>query len=97
MNYTPEIEHPNEVVLREIYNDQVSIFKPDGSLLGVTRNELTFNDFRIQVKQKELDGYSISLDGGETKIPVDKHGQLHRWPHGLFSIQEEQLCTLIGF
>ena len=95
--YNLETEHPNEVVLREIYNNQVLIFKPDGSLLGATRNELTFNDFRIQVKEKELSGYSISVDGGETKIPVDKDGQLERWPDGLFTIQEQQLCVLIGF
>lgn len=95
MNYIPETEHPNNVVLRELHDDQVYIYKPDGSLLGVTDDERTFNDFRIQVKQKQLSGYTISLDGGETKIPVNEHGHLHRWPYGLFSMIEQQLDCLI--
>lgn len=96
MLYQTETEHPNEVIFNEnVHESPVYIFKPDGTLLGVTDNELVFNDFRLQVKRKKLDGYTISMDGGLTKTEVDNTGHIKKWPDNLFNIVEYQLDELI--
>lgn len=82
------------IIVKEIKNDPVRFFNPDGTLLCETNNELVFNDIRIQIKDQQLSGYYIVFKCKKHLIDID--GQFEIWPGGLFDISTKQLNYLLG-
>lgn len=83
------------IQLREIKDQMVDIYAPDGTLLGRTDNLLSFTDLRIQIMEAKVYGYYIMFEG--QKVYIDENGRLPEWPKGLFDIWDNQLDTLIQF
>ena len=52
-------------------NYEVEMYSPDGELLGSTKNDVVFADWRARIKRKGVPGYYIKVNG-ET-IPLDKN------------------------
>lgn len=42
-----------------IKEDEVPLYNPQGKLIGIIKNELAFNDIRIQIYKNKLEGYYI--------------------------------------
>lgn len=69
------------------------IFNPDGSLLIETNNLLLFSHIRVQIKENELEGYSVQYQ--DEIIPIDKNGRLPSWPDGFFDTWDNLLTRLL--
>ena len=63
-------------------NYEVEMYSPDGELLGSTKNDVVFADWRARIKRKGVPGYYIKVNG-ET-IPLDKNATPKEWPEGMF-------------
>ena len=63
-------------------NYEVEMYSPDGELLGSTKNDVVFADWRARIKRKGVSGYYIKING-ET-IPLDKNATPKEWPEGMF-------------
>lgn len=57
---------------------------------------LTFNNIRMQIKAKQLEGYTVVLVGSKTVAKIDIDGGIDRWPAGLFDTTTKQLNYLLG-
>lgn len=77
-----------------IKEDHVSLYNPKGKLIGIIKNELAFNDVRIQIKNKKIKGYYIVWEGQSYQI--NSNGKLDNFPFELYRTYEKQLCKLIG-
>ena len=96
-HYETDTEHPNEVIFNEnIHDKYFNIYKPDGTLLARSCNSLALNDVRIQIMQKKLKGYTVTVDGQDIKAEINENGKIvPKWPDGLCDLFETQLNVLI--
>lgn len=46
-----------------IQEDHVPLYNPEGKLVGIIKNELAFNDVRLQIQRKKLEGYYFVYKG----------------------------------
>lgn len=83
----------NEIIPHIIKENKVTVYKPDGKELITTDNVLIFNDIRLQIKQKELNGYYIIFE--DKKYEININGMIPSWPNGLFDTETHQLTKLI--
>ena len=87
-----EIEE-NEIVVRNIKDEYCSIYKPNGELLIHTNDLLIFEDIRLQISEKQMNGYYVIFHN--EKIAIDRNGILEKWPNGLFDKHEDILSKLL--
>lgn len=87
-----EIEE-NEIVVRNIKDEYCSIYKPNGELLIHTNDLLIFEDIRLQISEKQMNGYYVIFH--DEKITIDRNGTLEKWPNGLFDKHEDILSKLL--
>ena len=87
-----EIEE-NEIVVRNIKDEYCSIYKPNGELLIHTNDLLIFDDIRLQISEKQINGYYVIFH--DEKIAIDRNGTLEKWPNGLFDKHEDILSKLL--
>jgi len=64
-------------------------------LIGIIKNEYQLNDVRIQVKQKQLQGYYFMFKNHKIDIQLD--GDLSEWPDEFFDITNKQYKELYGY
>lgn len=57
----------------------ITILNPDGSELITTNNPTTLQYIRLQIKQQNLQGYSI-LTREDRVIEIKSNGKLEVWP-----------------
>lgn len=81
---------------KEIHDSFVEILNPDGSLLCKTNNMLTFNNVRMQIKAKQLEGYTVVVTDTKIITKIDSDGGIDKWPAGLFDTATKQLNYLLG-
>ena len=74
-------------------NYEVEMHSPDGELLGSTKNDVVFADWRARIKRKGVPGYYIKVNG-ET-IPLDKNANLKEWLDGMFDIYTFAMLELV--
>ena len=83
--------------VREIRNFRIRAYAPDGTYIGLIRDELQLLDFQIQVKEEGAEGYYIKFKGN--RYEVDKYGKIfdfgaiNREPVTIHSM----LSTIVGF
>ena len=87
-----EIEE-NEIVVRNIKDEYCSIYKPNAELLIHTNDLLIFDDIRLQISEKQMNGYYVIFH--DEKIAIDRNGTLEKWPNGLFDKHEDILSKLL--
>lgn len=80
------------IVVRDIQEDEISIYTPDGKCLVVTRNMLCVNDVLLQIRKQNLEGYYVEAKG--IRYNITKHGRI-KGP--IDSIYANQLKELMGF
>lgn len=78
-----------------IKEDHVPLYNPEGKLVGIIKNELAFNDVRIQISENKLKGYYIVYKGQVCQIDI--HGGLDPWPDDLYNTYLDQLSKILGF
>lgn len=77
-----------------IKEDKVPLYNPQGKLIGIIKNELAFNDVRIQIYKNKLEGYYIIWKDRVYKF--NKYGYLLDWPHDLYQTYMDQLDILVN-
>ena len=83
--------------VREIQNFRIRAYAPDGTYIGLIRDELQLLDFQVQVKEENAEGYYVKFKG--KRYEVDKHGKIfdfgaiNREPVTINSL----LKTIVGF
>ena len=87
-----DIFHP--VVINKIEEPTVSLFTPNGVLVGEITSDLQLNDVRLQIKRQNLEGYYIEYE--EEKILISSSGRL-KGRKGLYDLMDKQLEELLGF
>lgn len=78
-----------------IQEDHVPLYNSEGKLVGIIKNELAFNDVRIQIGENKLRGYYIVYKGQVCRIGVN--GDLDPWPNNLYNTYLDQLSKILGF
>lgn len=76
-----------------IKEDEVPLYNPQGKLIGIIKNELAFNDVRIQIYKNKLEGYYIIWKDRVYKF--NKYGWLFDWPDDLYQTYMNQLDMLL--
>ncbi len=76
-----------------IKEDEVPLYNPQGKLIGIIKNELAFNDVRIQIYKNKLEGYYIIWKDRVYKF--NKYGRLFDWPDDLYQTYMNQLDMLL--
>ena len=76
-----------------IKEDEVPLYNPQGKLIGIIKNELAFNDVRIQIYKNKLEGYHIIWKDRVYKF--NKYGRLFDWPDDLYQTYMNQLDMLL--
>lgn len=61
--------------------------------VGHIKNEIQFNDVRVQIKQEQRTGYMIYWNGH--KLLIDKNGRLPEWPDGFYDASTNLLIELL--
>lgn len=88
----------NDVIPHEIEESVIRVYDSEGNFVVKTNNELVFNDIRIQIKQKHLEGYYIIIesDKTQTKYYIESNGRFKdKWPEGVFSKLTNQYAKII--
>lgn len=80
------------IVVRDIHEDEMSIYNPEGECIVVTRNMLCVNDILLQIKEHSLEGYYVKV--GNNQYEISKIGRI-KGPVGI--TYATQLCKLMGF
>ena len=75
-------------------NYEVEMYSPDGELLGSTKNDVVFADWRARIKRKGVPGYYIKVNG-ET-IPLDKNANPKEWLDGMFDVYTFAMLELVS-
>lgn len=81
----------DDVKIIKIKPEKVKLYNPNNKYLGLV-NELEFNEIRIQIAEKQLEGYYIKYKKNKTYI--NKKGDLEEWPNGLWTKFNEQFGRL---
>jgi c-di-GMP-related signal transduction protein len=82
----------NDLIIRDIHEDTVTVFNPDSSILVVTNNQLCINDLLLQIKEKQLEGYTIKRDNCDDIHEITPSG--HILGPGYANVYASQLDTL---
>ena len=80
------------IVVRDIHEDEMSIYNPEGECIVVTRNMLCVNDILLQIKEHSLEGYYVKV--GNNQYEISKKGRI-KGPVGI--TYATQLRKLMGF
>ncbi|KAA0126416.1 DUF3696 domain-containing protein [Chryseobacterium sp. SN22] len=66
------------------------------TFIGVA-NDLEFTDFRVQIKDAQVEGYYAEFTvNGETKVlNIDKDGRCPNWQQGMFDQNLDNLWLLL--
>lgn len=81
------------VIVHYLKEESVTVCNPDGVELVTTNNPLVFNDIRLQIGTKHLEGYYIIHRG--KKHSIEPTGQIWPWPEGLFDKNFEFSSKLV--
>jgi hypothetical protein len=84
----------DEIFVKDIKDESVEVFKPNGELLVKTDNVLVFNEILVQINQKSISGYHIVFRG--ERYDIDKNGYIKNCK-GLFGQIDRQMRILMGF
>ena len=81
--------------IRKLQNLKIRAYNPDGTYIGMIKDEIQLMDFQLQVKHIETEGYYITYN--RHKYFLKKDGRIPD-----FHLQEEvtinkQLKELVGF
>lgn len=79
----------DKIIVRDIVDDEVTIYNPDGTILVITRNMLCVNDILIQIKEQELEGYTLERNGNVCQIR--KSGRIREFGSDVYSAQLRKL------
>jgi hypothetical protein len=88
MNFEPVTIDP-EAYKEEPWN----LYDPQGNFVGVLDNYFSFLDVRVQIKNRQVDGFYIERNGCVALIQKD--GQMNPYPHDLFPMMDRSLIFLI--
>lgn len=69
------------------------LYDPEGNLVGTLDNYFSFLDVRVQIKNRQVEGYTIQRNGTIAKI--DKDGRLPFYPRDLFPKMDRDLDFLL--
>jgi hypothetical protein len=83
----------NPLEIKRIPSDKVDLYNPDDDLIGTLFNEYELNHVRIQIAQRQLEGYYV-LWRKHHRIDIESNGSIKNWPVGFFDMQENQLAEL---
>ena len=61
--------------------------------VGKCTNNVQFTDLRVQIKQEQVEGYSVYYKGQQIKI--NRRGKLEDYPAGLYDQVTDLLIQLI--
>ena len=83
-------------VLRHIEEENyIKLYDPDGNYLGMTNNELEFNDFRLQIIEENKEGYYFIKD--HKKVFIKATGRIENgndnYPFNLYTNQLARILT----
>ena len=84
----------NKVEIRDIHDEEFAILNPDGEEIYRGNNCNIFNDVRIQIMEKELDGYCVEFK--DRTYPIELNGYVRNWPKGLCDLNEKQLGHILS-
>lgn len=81
------------IEIHDIQEEYVTVCNPAGKELITTNNRLVFDDIRLQIGTKHLEGYYIIHRG--KKHSIESTGQIWPWPEGLFDKNFEFSSKLV--
>lgn len=76
-----------------IKEDHVPLYNSEGKLVGIIKNELAFNDVRLQICRKKLEGYYFVYKGRIYQLPINGH--VDPWPDNLYETHLNQLSEIL--
>jgi predicted ATPase len=80
------------ITIRKYNYPEIKLYAPDNSYIGLIKNEVEFNDIRIQVAREKAEGYYIVFEDKRVNILPD--GDCDSWPKGFFDQEMKQLEIL---
>jgi len=86
----------NRVVIppQDIWGTTVELFTPEGKSIGLIHNENQLNHVRIQILQKQLEGYYVIYNS--QKIYINhQNGDISAWPFGMFDAKQRAFAEII--
>lgn len=72
------------IIVYDIQEEYVTIYNPKGEEIVTTNNPLVFDDIRLQIAEKQLEGYYFIHRNN--KYPIESDGDII-WSDGLFDKQ----------
>lgn len=80
------------IIIRDLQDKEMTIFNPDRTVLVITHNMLCVNDVLLQIREQNLEGYAIQIEG-KPLLEITKYGRVKgEFPH----IFNEQLRELFN-
>ena len=83
------------IKIREIEDLPAELYSPQNKLIGTIKNQLQFNDIRLQIASQKLEGYYIMFKG--FKIKINSVGKCIPYYDRLFDINNNQEIKLLKF
>lgn len=80
------------IIIRDIQDEEMTIYNPDGTILVVTHNILCVNDICIQIREQGLEGYTFQAKGG-IKQEITPKGHIKQ---GVSLMFNKQMLFLMG-
>ena len=84
--------------VRKIQDFRIRAYAPDGTYIGLIRDELQLMDFQLQVKEAEAEGYYITYK--HCRYNVEKNGKIYDFAtffDGNKNTIHTMLRELVGF
>ena len=82
-----------EIKIRKIQEPSVKLYNPNGKLVEVMDNILSFLDVRLQISQKQISRYHIEYN--EEIIGLSEYGRIERHLPGLFDQVNDLLDKIL--
>lgn len=83
----------SDVIIRNIQEQEYTILDANGVELVTTRNPLILYDVRIQIIDKQLEGYSVLFNGNI--YPIKLNSRIDNWPIGLCDMYRNLLAEIL--
>jgi hypothetical protein len=74
----------SDIVVRDIHEETMVAYNPDGTILTITNNVLCLNDILIQIRMRELEGYTVSI-GNRPPYEITKRGSVKGYGTGIIN------------
>lgn len=81
------------IIIRDLQDKEMTIFNPDGTVLVVTHNMLCVNDVLLQIREQDLEGYTIKIEGRPVQI-ISRKGRIKGYFPHVFAEQLKQMFNV---